>query len=88
MDQLYRYLCFGLLGILLAVMLVSLICVIFVPSDDCEISISFSGLLDGSFYENIAEYFALKFPARDTLAEKFLDFQDWYTLVDATRITE
>ena len=85
MNQLYRYLCLGLLGLLLVAMVVVLAGVLFFPGNgegETQVFAGFSVILDGSFYESLETYITEHFPARDTLTEKFRNFQDWYTLVD------
>ena len=86
MNQLYRYLCLGLLGLLLTAMVVILVGVLFFPGNgegETEVSAGFSAFLDGSFYKSMEIYVTEHFPGQETLKDKFLDFQDWYTLVDA-----
>ena len=89
MNQLYHYLARGLALLLVVIMMFSVLWAVFSPAEENkEVNISFSGILDGSMYDDLENWYTGNFPGQDFFAEKFADLQDWYTIVDEVRIIE
>lgn len=89
MNQLYHYLARGLALLLVVIMMFSLLWAFFAPAkENPEMNFRISGILDGSMYDDLENWYTDNFPGQDFLAEKFADLQDWYTIVDEVRTTE
>ena len=82
MNRMYRYLCWIMLGVLLAALLISLIGAAFSAGriDGSEVSVP--EMQNGTFYGNIENWFRSNFPGRKYFMDQYENLVDWYTLVD------
>lgn len=94
MKRIYRILCTCLLLVMLGVGVVSLLDKdpAFSQVEDRSLKtfpkITVSGLMDGSFVEDLCAYYADTFPGREDLAEKYSQLSGFYFFGGRTEETE